>query len=385
MAAMRAALSDADLRTLVKGESEDERAVIAHRLCRRIEEGGITADDREFAHQILRLMSADAAELVRRAVAVTLKSSPLLPHDVAMKLARDVESVAVPVLSFSPAFTDEDLIEIVKACGPVRQIAVARRGRVSSAVTSALVEHGAEPAVRAACANDNADFTEASLQKAITRFANSSELLGAVSYRSVLPVSVTERLVAMVSDQLRDHLINHHALSPEMALQIALGARERATIDLVDQAGRTTDVERFVTHLNTNGRLTPSLLLRALSHGHMTFFEWALAELAQVPHHRTALMIHDAGPLGLRAIYERAGMPGRLFSAFRAGVDTFHSLQFDGGPRDRERFQERMLERFLTQAAGAPREDVDYLLDKIDRRSAEARRSERKAPAAAAR
>jgi uncharacterized protein (DUF2336 family) len=385
MAAMRAALSETDLRTLVKGESEDERAIAAHKLCRRIEEAGLTADDREFAHQILRMMSADAAELVRRAVAVTLKSSPLLPRDVALKLARDVESVAVPVLSFSPAFSDEDLVEIVKACGPVRQIAVARRGHISTAVTTALVEHGAEAAVRVACANDNADFSEASLQKAVTRFANSAELLSAVSYRKVLPVSVTERLVAMVGDQLRDHLINHHALSPEMALQIALGARERATIDLVDQAGRTVDVERFVAHLNENGRLTPSLMLRALSHGHMTFFEWAVAELAQVPHHRTALMIHDAGPLGLRAIYERAGMPNRLFSAFRAGVDTFHSLQFDGGPRDQERFQERMLERFLTQSQGAPREDVDYLLDKMDRVTADTRKAERAAPMAAAR
>ena len=77
-------------------------------------------------------------------------------------------------------------------------------------------------------------------------------------------------------------------------------------------------------------------------------------------------MIHDAGPLGLRAIYERAGLPARLFPAFRAGVDTFHSMEFDGGARDRERFQDRMLQRFLTQPAQAAREDVDYLLERMD-------------------
>ncbi len=100
----------------------------------------------------------------------------------------------------------------------------------------------------------------------------------------------------------------------------------------------------------------------------MTFFEWAVAALAKVPHHRTWLMIHDAGPLGLRAIYERAGLPVRLFTAFRAGVDAFHSMEFDGGPRDQQRFQERMLERFLTQPTPTPREDLDYLLEKMDRR-----------------
>ena len=78
-------------------------------------------------------------------------------------------------------------------------------------------------------------------------------------------------------------------------------------------------------------------------------------------------MIHDAGALGLRAIYERAGLPSRLFAAFRAGVDTYHSMEFDGRPGDRERFQERMMQRFLTQPQAAAREDVDYLLEKLDR------------------
>ena len=118
---------------------------------------------------------------------------------------------------------------------------------------------------------------------------------------------------------------------------------------------------------------SPSLLLRGLAQGHMTFFEWGVAELAGVPHHRTWLMIHDAGPLGLRAIYERAGLPARLFPAFRAAVDTFHSMEFDGGARDLERFQERMLQRFLTQPDAATREDVDYLLDKMDQVSRKAR------------
>jgi hypothetical protein len=65
-----------------------------------------------------------------------------------------------------------------------------------------------------------------------------------------------------------------------------------------------------------------------------------------------------------------------LFQAFRAGVDTFHSMEFDGGAGDQQRFQERMLERFLTQSASAPKEDLDYLLDKIDRRPKKAARGQ---------
>ena len=173
--------------------------------------------------------------------------------------------------------------------------------------------------------------------------------------------------MAMVGDQLRDHILATHPLSAERTLELILGAKERATIDLVDQAGRAVDAKAFAAHLASVGRLTPSLLLRALAHGHMTFFEWGVAELAGVPHHRTWLMIHDAGTLGLKAICERAGLPPRLFPALRAGVDAFHALEYDGRPGDRERFQEHMIQRFLTASPAVSREDADYLLDRADR------------------
>ncbi len=382
MATTRAALTDEDIRTLVKGATPDERAVAAHKLCRKIDTVKLSDEERQVAQDILRVMAADAAELVRRALAVTLKNSPMVPRDVALKLAKDVESIALPILSGSPAFTDEDLVEIVRLGGPVRQVVIAKRPHVSQTVTTAIVQHGVERAVEAACANDNADFAERALQQVIERFEKSERVLAAVAYRNALPMSITEKLIDLVTEEVRDHLLNHQSVSAEMALSIATGTKERATIDLVDQAGRAADVKGFVSHLHKNERLTASLLLRALAHGHMTFFEWGLSELAQVPHHRTWLMIHDAGPLGLRAIYERAGLPARLYPAFRVGVDTFHSMEFDGGAKDQERFQERMLQRFLTQPQSTSREDVDYLLEKMDRVSAERRKAPRLAQTA---
>ena len=374
MATTRSALTEEDIRTLVKGATADERAIAARKLCRSIDAAPLSKEDRESAGEILRLMAADATELVRKTIAETLKASIDVPRDVALKLARDVESISLPMLNFSPVFTDADLIDIVRLGGPVRQLAIARRPTLSRNVADALAEHGSERALAAACANDNADFAEGALQKVIGRFETSERVLAAVAYRAVLPLSVSERLVSLVSEQLRSHLLTHHALTPDVALQIAVGATERATVDLIDQAGRAADIRAFVVHLHQSKRLTASVLLRGLAHGHMTFFEWGVAELAGVPHHRTWLMIHDAGPLGLRAIYERAGLPARLFPAFRAAVDTFHAMEFDGGHRDLERFQERMLQRFLTQPQAAAREDVDYLLDKMDQLSRQTRK-----------
>jgi uncharacterized protein (DUF2336 family) len=365
MAMTRAALTDADIRTLLRGATADERAAAAHKLCRRLD---MVVDEleREAAGEVLRMLAEDAAELVRRALAVTLKSSTIVPRDVAMRLARDVDSVATPMLHHSPVFTDEDLAEIVEASGALKQIAVARRASLSDRVATALVRHGCEDAVKAAFANDNAEFTERTLAAAVDRFADCADVTTAIAYRKVLPISISERLVVLVADRVRQHLIDNHALSAETALHIALGARERATVDLVEQARRTTDLKAFAAHLHRQERLTPSLLLRAVAEGNLPFFEWALAERSGVPHHRTWLMVHDAGPLGLRAVYERADLPGRLFPAFRVAVDTFHALQAEGAIEDVRRFQEHMLQRFLTQPHSAAREDLDYLLERMD-------------------
>jgi len=370
MATTRAALTENDIRMLVKGATADERALAVHKLCRTIDRAEMADDERQIAHDILRVMASDAAELVRRAMAVTLKQSTSLPPDVANRLARDVESVSLPIISFSPVFSDSDLAEIVRMGGEVRQMAVAQRPRLSAKVTTALVEQGSEHVVATVCANDNARFSEVALQKALDRFSQSEQVLQAVAYRAALPLAVTERLIYMVGEQLRDHIVSHHALSPERVMDLMTSVTERATIDLVDQAGRTADPKALVAHLNGAGRLTPSLLLRALAHGHMTFFEWGLAELAGVPHHRTWLMIHDAGQLGLKAVCERAGLPSRLYPAFRAGVDAFHVTEFDGRSHDQGRFQEHMIQRFLTASQTISREDSDYLLERMDRLAA---------------
>jgi uncharacterized protein (DUF2336 family) len=373
MTAYRARLTETDIRRLIKATDEDERAAAAHKLCRNMDRAALTDEEREAAQKILRMLAHDAAELVRRAMAVTLKSSDLIPRDVARRLAADVDSVALPLIHFSPAFTDEDLIEIVQAGSAVRQVAVAGRPTVGRDVATAVAELGCEQAVRTLAANDNADIAEAALGRCVDRFGTSPEIVAAIAYRQVLPLSVTERLVKLASDAVREHLVTRHAVAPETAIRLAAFARERATVDLVDQASNHADLATFAASLNARRALTGSLLLRALARGQMALFEYGLAELAGTPHPRAWLMIHDAGSLGLKAIYDRAGLPPRLFQAFRAGVDTWRALQAEGADTAGDDFRQQMLQRFLTQRPNAPREDLAYLMERLDQEAAPVR------------
>ncbi len=366
IATMRTSLTQDDIRRLVRGETAEARANAAHKICRRIDTTDLSPEDQESARQILDLMCADAAVLVRRALAVTLRNSPKLPRDIALRLAKDLDIIAVPVLRNSPVITDEDLVEIVLSGSSEKQVAIAQRPTLGEGLTEVIALYGSKEAVEAVTLNEGAAFSDDAYAGVLKRFANDNDIKGAMISRSHLPMHVTEKLVNMVSGELFDRLVNTHELPPQLAIEIAAGARERATLDLVEQAGLSRDPERFVQQLALNGRLTPSIIMRALCLGHMGFVEYALAELAGVPRNKAWLMIHDAGTLGLKTIFERAGLPSGMFTAFRLAIDIYHKTEFDGGPGDKERFRQRMVERVLTQFQAIPRADLEYLLDKLD-------------------
>lgn len=363
---MRANLTDSDIRTLIKGPSDDARAQAAHKICRSIDEAELSPEERAHAEAIIKIMAEDAAVLVRRALAVALKNSPRLPRDVATKLAQDVESIALPVILNSPVLTDGDLIDILRASDPVKQVAVASREKISVTVTGAISGFAVAEAVERALANDNAEFDEDGLDTALARFHGVSSVTAAMVRRSELPIGVTEKLVSIVTGELFDHLVNNHELPPQIAIDLAMSSRERATLDIVEQASRQRDLARFVQQLNLNGRLTPSLLMRGLCLGHMDFVEYAMAELGGISHQRMWLLMHDSGPLGLKAAFDRAGLPPRLYPSFRAAVDVYHSVDREGVARDRITFRRRMLERTLTLFQSVPKDDLDYLLEKLD-------------------
>ena len=67
IATMRTSLTTDDIRRLVRGDSPEARANAAHKICRRIDTTDLSPEDQESARQILDMMCADAAVLVRRA------------------------------------------------------------------------------------------------------------------------------------------------------------------------------------------------------------------------------------------------------------------------------------------------------------------------------
>lgn len=361
---MASSLSQADVARLLTEKSATARVAVAEKLARTIESAELTSEERQIAEDIVRSLAQDVAVAVRHALSHSLRRASHLPRDVALRLASDLEDVALPIVADSPVLLEADLIEIIRTGSPRKQVVVAGRDDVTEPVAEALVSSGVEPAVVMLMDNAKARIATSSFSKALDRFGSSDAVKEHMVKRAVLPPTITERLVVMVSDQLQHYLVTHHDLPAEQASDVVLHARDRVTLNL--SAGCSeAELLALATQMHRQGRLTPRLVWRSLSLGDMAFFEAAMAALANVPIENARQLIHDAGPNGLASLYEKSGLPARLLPAVRAAVDVLREVSFDGGARDHERYRARVITRILTQFEDFPAEELDYMLTKL--------------------
>lgn len=352
-----------DVQALLKDPRPETRVEVARKVATGLDDSGLSDSEKRLAIDILRAMARDAETRVRLAIAETLKSSEAMPRDIALSLSKDEDLIAAPVLQSSPMLTDEDLIAVLAEGQGAKQVAIASRAAVSEAVSAAVVSTGNAAAVTTLVANEGAQISEETFGDALDRYAEFDTIKSNLVMRSELPVTIAERLVAMVSDKLKIELVQRHPVSADIAADVLLAAREQATIRILP--GVASDLPVLVRQLKNKGRLTPSLVLRALCTGDIRFFEEAMAQMAGVSTAKAALLIHDAGQLGLKALFKRTGISTVFFPAFRVAVDVVEATEIDPAPGGRERYERRVIERILTQYQDMEVGDLDYLLGKL--------------------
>ena len=368
----KAAPSLAQLMTKLSRTADAEaRGEVADAIGRSIDSPDLGAAERDIALDIVRKLAGDLEQQVRQNLAEAVRQSVGLPHDVALKLAKDVGEVALPVISDSVVLTDGDLVSIVEDGDTDKQLAIANRDEVSEFVAGALVERGNEDVVVAVVSNPGAELNEPALGKALDRFGDSPRLQAPMVGRATLPVAVAERLVSLVSDKLKDELVRRHEISPDMATDLVLEGRERATLALLSDDTGANNVEELVREMARNGRLTDSILLRAACTGDLAFVAAGLAVRAKIAFRNADMLVHDDGANGLKSLASKAGMSEHDRIILRAAVDVARTTEMVDAPDARERFAETVLERVLTtfdaDEVGFSEDDAEYLIKKLSK------------------
>ena len=359
-------LEEKDIRALVRHPDPEVRARAAQRICRTVRDNQLSDMERLFARRLLAHMAEDAVAIVRRALAVTLRNSPELPRDVAMKLAADIDNIAVPVLANSPVFTDTDLVEILRSKASAKILAIAKRPSVSGDLVRAIIRFGDSHAVAEVAANDGARIDQKTAEHMLALYHDNDLLKNAFISRRDLPLPIMEKLITLVSEEAALLIRDRHKLPLELSVDIASRARERATIAITQRGMSDQDGRLLMKRIHSEGRLTASLLIRVAGLGRMSLLKYGLANRSGLAANKVALLLHDSGPLGLKTVCREAGLNDHETRIIRAACAIFRDLELASVEYDADYFQSVMIERMLTLPVSMSEADTDWFLERLD-------------------
>lgn len=368
MGGARRGLSYQDVERLLSDRTAEARIETMRKVAGVLDGEGLSYEERRMAEGVIEAYGRHAEQAVREALAWQIAHSPLLSRELAERLARDMSSVAFPVLRHAEGLPDELLLEVIAEGDGRKQMAVALRREVSATVSDALVDQGSEEAVAALMGNSGATIREAAYDRALTRFEGVPAVADAMAGRPGLPLPIAEKLVHRVAEEMRRTLVQRYKLSPVLLRGLVDHARESVTVLLLKPvAGRQGDLELFVEHLHVNNRLSPSFMLRALCAGDLGFFLAALAKLCRITPDNARRLALQGGSLGLRAAFEKGGLPVNLLPPFRSAIEVVNEMDYADGdePQARQAFQVRALGRVFGANSATEDPAVDELLRQL--------------------
>lgn len=346
-------LDPADVELLLNDPSAANRAQTAGKVARQLDSGLLTETERKLAEDIVRKLTRDAEILVRQILSNALKDCPDVPHDVALTIAKDVAEVAVPMVECSPVLGEADLLEIIREQATEHHKAVARRQHVPQAVSSALVDTGNADVVTELVANNGAELDSQTLDLILGNFSGQPAIRETVARRVSLPMPITERLVATVADNVLDHLITHQELPAGVASDLVRQSRERVTLGYLHAQSEDRNTEGLVEQLRQSGRLTPTIVLRALCLGDLPFFELCLAAIAGIPEDNVRKLLLDQGGMGLTALHRHCGLPEKWLRVVRIAVGVAKDQRLfecaSINEQQRDDFRDRLTDEVLEQ------------------------------------
>jgi uncharacterized protein (DUF2336 family) len=282
---------------------------------------------------------AEAERDIRLRLSEKLANAAWAPPALVNVLALDEIEIAAPIIALSPVLRDHDLIRILVESTLDHQVAVARRGRISSTVVEAILQQDEPAVLTALAANDSALISEAGMSRLVESSRRVAALRSPLARHPRLSSDMAQRLYLWVGQSLRAPLIERFRLDPT-ALDAALADSVReahsapGAVEALSRAAKA-EVEneaRLVTKLHEAGQLRPGFLLRMLRERKLGIFVAALARLGGFQPDHIQRAIDSDRPELLALACVAVGIDRSVFPAILDSVRELNGAKPGGGP-----------------------------------------------------
>ena len=210
-------------------------------------QGELSAQGRQLAEDIFRIMIHDIELKVREATAESLKNSRNLPHDIIADIIADTETVSVPFIKFYNALANEDLIKIIESQNEPKQKAVASRHNLPEEISHIISEKCSEDVVGTLISNDTALIADKTYDNIVNKYKDSENIKERLVYRSQLPVHIISKIMDSLSDELKKRLVMVHDLPEDIASDLVEKVKEKSTLRISEEFSSDKQIEDFYT------------------------------------------------------------------------------------------------------------------------------------------
>jgi uncharacterized protein (DUF2336 family) len=274
--------------------------------------------------ETLEALAKDHLPRVRQVLAEEIKMLDCVPKRVIKQLARDVESVAAPILEYSPLLSDADLIEIITTAQARHALkAIARRRPLGANVSEAIGSILDEPSVAELLSNSTAEIRQQTFDKIIEHATKVRAWHLPLVLRSDLSQRAIRRIAGFVGLSLIEKLAARAGLDEET--QHILSRQMRARVEGGDMdAGRdpATLAASEAEKLFRAGKLDDSFVESAAEAGRKETVIASLALLAKVPAETVRRIVQSGVAKAITALVWRAGLSMR--AAFKIQTFVMH-------------------------------------------------------------
>lgn len=272
----------------------------------------VRTEVRRLTLETLECLAEDALPHVRAILAEEIKHLDCVPKALVVKLARDVECVAAPVLEYSPLLNDADLVDIVTSAGAHHALlAIAKRRPLAESVSEAIAAAMDVPAVAALLANPDAAIRTQTLDKLSEQAAAIGAWQAPLVLRAGLSQRALKRIASFAGASLLERLAARHDLSEELRSQLRVRLQARL-------GGGATQASVPAKP----GKIEDGALIAAAQDGRRDAVIEAICSSAQLPRETVERVFATKQAKPVTALVWRAGFNMR--AAFRIQTCLLH-------------------------------------------------------------
>ncbi|OUS12078.1 hypothetical protein A9Q97_06635 [Rhodospirillales bacterium 47_12_T64] len=293
----------------------------------------------DFVMKTMTILVEDQQSKVRNILSDAIKDLNTIPVALVKQLAMDEnDSVASPILQYSPILTDDDLLKLIwDGVRGGRLKAISRRANIGEKITDAIVDTEDRDAIASLLDNQSAQIREETLDRLVEQAPGVAIWHKPLVKRPKLSPLSLKRLAGFVTEVLLENLLDRPGLDPEVSTAIGLEVRKRmATENVLDdtapdeQDDLATQAE--VGKLNRAGKLTEDRITTRLHCGDREFAIHALALKADLPAKVARRMVLSRAAKTVVALVWKAGFTMELASLVQlrlAGISPQQSIKPD--------------------------------------------------------